>query len=190
MITGLKSLHSFCEEWYSEEIPGYEIPQGSLPGPLHHFYTLFGNLLMAESKLGNPRSGQDYHVLPERIAVKNGLIRFAGENQDCWGCYIPEDFDGDAIPVLSDAGALYKDGYGIQPVGSDLTQVLITLTLQEIIMSSDDAERVKDIPTSSTIIWGPARVAFPEDTHSFWISDDRQRLYMSYAGPWSCPKPQ
>ena len=137
-----------------------------------------------------PFAAQDALVpLSQLKRVDGGMIEFAWENQGNWSCRCPPG-PGDP-PVYSNALDVWKSpSMGFQKVCDSLDHFLITLSLQEAVMSApclltldtstfDDALTIRPEP-----LWLNGWFVGGEPTHSFYAVPGHDLLLMHYAGYW------
>ena len=169
MIQTNEDLFEFLYQWHRARpgelcLPETAIPNG-LPGVLQRAYAAIGLLTRRRSPFnpgnqnGCPLGTQDCLFEPEQLKIEDGLVRFVTENQGCWDCYV--SVSEDDPEVFSTAlHSLGRSETKLTPIGSKLSDFLITFCLQETVMSgltkhaimlSDDDERYQKI--SSEPIW-------------------------------------
>lgn len=78
---------------------------------------------------------QDSLCGPNRLRHADGMVTFAWENQGNWSCRFP--YGEDDPPVYSDAADVWQSpARGFQKVCDSLNHFLVTMCLQEIVMSA------------------------------------------------------
>lgn len=102
---------------------------------LNEYYPTIGALFEGKNGFANRSSGQDLIVSPVDSEVDNGFIPIIHENQNCWTCKIALDANLDDPEVMSDCQDMLGGANGFVSAGEKLSKVLITVTLQEVVMS-------------------------------------------------------
>ena len=188
---GLDETLAFLHRWYRHVPPPHEAPDVALPvglpDALGRLYRAFGGLL-ARRRLGRPCpfSGQDHLYGPSELDVHGGQVTFAVENQANWTCRCALGVENP--PVLCDARTIWDpDARGFEVVNDALDNFLITLCLQEAVMSSltllsvdDDWKR----PVELRPLWLGGIYVNGESEHAFYYDEGRDAIAMEYGGWW------
>lgn len=175
----------------SEKIPSY------IPKPLNDIYQFAGNW-------PHPRDNRDCNFLPGNQPIifqeqdclwglgslkeSDGRIGFAVENQGNWICQVEPNTDDP--PVFCNAGEVCGDSDGYEIVCDKLSHFLVTLCLQELVMSCKHVGTLSDDKIEEscdlelTPLWLNGYYVFKEPTHSFWCSDNKLLLMNLYGEIW------
>lgn len=198
MIRGLADLvsylHAFHGSWSaSPGLPASDVP-ADLPDALATLYREFGALIALEPTADGghrtPFGTQDALVPVHRLKRIDGMVEFAWENQGNWSCRSPLG-PGDP-PVFSNAATLWDEPTsGFQRVCDSLSHFLVTLSLQEAVMSApclfqfaDDAPVTDAFAPQRTPLWLQGHYVFGDPSHSFFELSGEDVLIMEYAGVW------
>jgi uncharacterized protein (TIGR02996 family) len=161
-----------------------------VPYGLALIYRELGALFEAGDVFGT----QDSLSSLSRLRRVNGMVEFAWENQGCWSCRFPA---GEADPpVYSNAPDLWTEGpnRGHQKVCGSLNHFLVTLCLQEAVMSSPcllalDDEKVHAGRAAHEVFERPCRPLWlngyyvgNEASHDFFDVPGQGVLLMDWSG--------
>jgi hypothetical protein len=192
MLKTNEDLFEFLYQWYRAwpgelGLPDHVIPEG-VPRVLREIYSAIGVLTRRESQFnpglqeGPPLGTQDELLEPEKLKLENGLFRIARENQDVWSCFVPPGEDDPE--VLSDAG-----GGGPAPIGCKLSEFLITLCLQETVMSgvgkhavTIEGDEGRYLKFASTPVWLGRKWVYGDGDHEFCADPGAELLCMKAHG--------
>lgn len=197
MITTINDLvdylRSFHRSWLeSPDLDPATVPD-DLPNGLALIYRELGALVEIEPSQDNefrtPFATQDGLMPLSRLERVDGMVEFAWENQGNWSCRSPL---GQADPpVYSNAAQTWSSDKSFQKVCDSLNHFLITLCLQEAVMSAPcllatDVESVADFLTVPfQPLWRFGYYVFGEPTHDFYEVPDRDILIMmNSTGTW------
>jgi hypothetical protein len=181
VIATIQDLIVYLTEYHSplKRSPALDpaaVPK-DLPKPLHQVYCGLGGLIEMErsdvrSGGREPFAAQDALVRPCELKRMEGMVEFAWENQGCWSCRTP--LEQDDPPVYSDAGDCYYQRPGFLEVCASLSHFLITLSLQEAVMSAPILLAVENSPAADVVaralrpLWLNGKYVFDEPTHNFF----------------------
>jgi hypothetical protein len=149
----------------------------------------FGRIIRLDLER-NPFFTQDGLLPVERIRRIDGTLEFAVANQETWSARCePNQPDP---PVHSDAPGLWETTpTRFMPACDSLTHFLITLCLQEAVMSSPHLTSLSEDESLQKLfgqpflpLWLNGYSVFAEPSHHFHLSADRQLLAMNFAGLW------
>jgi hypothetical protein len=192
MIKNIEDLVGYLRTFHSHWLSDPRLPQSSIPADLPDGLALLYRELGALVELsGNgsraPFAGQDSLTPVNQLKRIDGMLEFAWENQGNWTCRCPIG-PGDP-PVFSNVGEL--DGIeGFQKVCDSLSHFLITICLQEAVMSARcllafDDERTIDVLTiPCKPLWLAGHYVFNEPTHDFHDFEGPGLIMMNYTGLW------
>lgn len=182
---------AFLHSWYRyvegpHEDPAVTLPAG-LPESLAKLYREFGGLLeRREGGSRGPFSGQDHLCAPSRLELEGGVVTFAVENQGNWSCRVA--LGEPDPPVQSDARSLWDPAAcGFEPVCSSLSHFLVTLGLQEAVMSAKFLVSVDDRwqPAGQWApLWTRGGYVQGEASHAFFDCAPDRALAMVSDGIW------
>ena len=197
MIKDTEELYHFIFKFYKNIYKQFSLKNDVIPSivpkTLRDYYLNIGNLsTIMPSKDNNfkaPLNTQDCLIPPHKLEYEGDLLIISWENQGNWSCGIKIG-EGDNPNIYSDSGELLGESQGYEDMGYPLDKFLITLTLQETVMSakylyntSFDGNIEKILKAPITKLWSKGRTAFDEDTHTFYLSGDNIIL-MEYEGLW------
>ena len=186
LIAFLKKFH---RHWLEDSsLDPALIPQ-DLPEGLAMIYRELGALVEIE-EYPSPFATQDGLVAVSKLKRVDGMVEFAWENQGNWSARCPV---GQADPpVYSNAADLWESiPRGFVKVGESLNHFLITLCLQEAVMSCRNLLAVRSDQTPEQVLtfnlhplWLQGRYVSGEPDHDFYVSPDQEVLIMDWAGVW------
>ena len=170
----------FTEYWIEEEIKNIfidfdEINSAVLPEPLRRFYQMGLNQLL--------ESGQDRILSLDQLEITDNKLMFAAENQAVWLCHT--EIHGYNPPIW------IEDEDGTTKLNDSLAEFLITLSLQEMVMSSKKSishlnllDKLKnEKPNVLQKIWsGSTPWKFKDENWrilNFWIYKDEYLIMQS-----------
>lgn len=197
----IEKLCEFVEIWAGSRRPDYgvkleQIPE-DIPKPLKEIYLFAGNWPNQRDNgdrnfaAGNqPRIFQEQDCLRgvESITRNGNRLAFAVENQGNWVCEV-ESNEIDP-PVFCNAAEAYSEGDGFEIVCETLSHFLVTLCLQELVMSSKYigtllGETVSDIcELGAEPIWLNGCYVFKEPTHDFYLAGNKLIIMRLYDAWW------
>jgi hypothetical protein len=189
-------LSSFHASWMpSPGLPSSAIPD-DLPGPLARLYLEFGSLIARHDSSAGGRQGgrgpfgwQDTLSSVHDLKRFGEMIEFAWENQGNWSCRCAV---GAGDPAVFSNAALYwdKPREGFQKVCDSLEHFLITLSLQEAVMSAPwlvqpEVESLELVFAAALEpLWLRGRYVFEGPSHDFYLLRGQDVLVMDHAGLW------
>ena len=186
-------LQGYWQEWADQcELPDNLVPD-NVPPPLAKIYKHLGGMLDVQCGMqswqGSPFSSQDHLSKPGQLLWVDGLLEFAFENQGNWSARCK--WDEDDPVVLCNVADLWNDTpKGFQPVCDSLEHFLITLSLQEALMSSRWAaatdRSLEELGASLEPLWLDGWYVFNEPSHSFYTAKEGSILVMNEftSGVW------
>lgn len=193
MISNYDDFVNFVHEWLSAP-PGSLIYSGeipdNLPNVLKRYYEQLGGINRpADESVGPyalPLSTQDGIRRPETIVVFQDMIEFAFENQENWyaRCSVSTD---DPI-VLTNWAELLGKGSGYHPTGAKLSEFLITLTLQELVILDCIDEKLELDFQPLWLDGYLSTISTEGPTHSFYVTMDKQYLGFCWGSIEGKPK--
>jgi uncharacterized protein (TIGR02996 family) len=137
----------------------------------------------------SPFAAQDALYPCQGLRMEEGMLVFACENQGVWTCRCPLE-PGDP-PVYSNAVALWDPpGEGFQKVCDSLNHFLITLALQEAVMSSEclvatrEHDLTKALRVTARPLWLNGRYVQSEPSHDFFALPEEGVVVMRDADLW------
>jgi hypothetical protein len=186
LITYLAEYHKPLER--SPALDPSTVPQ-ELPSALREVYCGLGALIeMERSEIRSggraPFAAQDTLVPLRKLERVDGMVEFVWENQGCWSCRTP--LDQEDPPVYSDAGDCYYESPGFLKVCDQLSHFLITLSLQEAVMSSPvllalENDSVGDVVAPALRpLWLDGKYVFNGPTHSIFDVPGHDVLIMQH----------
>ncbi|NET56210.1 MAG: hypothetical protein F6K47_08535 [Symploca sp. SIO2E6] len=194
MINSLSDLYKFVKKYYEGYIDKFTLDENELPknipDVLRDYYCEIGALTKIMPSEGNhsltPLCSQDALASPEELEYSDGFVEFACENQGNWICRV--QCDSNDPEVFSNAAELFGEGEGFQSVNYPLSKFLITLTLQEIVMSAPflislNVEDPREgLNGDVQPLWNNGKTAYNENSHDFFIVENTDLLLMNYYG--------
>lgn len=165
-------------------LPEASIP-ADVPGVLRRTYAAIGLLTRSESRFNpdspyeRPLGTQDCLLEPEELKLKDGLYDFAWENQGNWTCYAQSNQDDpEAMTNAAEPGSTGA----IRPIGCKLSDFLITLCLQETVLSGwsrspDEDQYYQD--RASVSLW-VGKWVYDDLEYEFRTDPEGEFLYMRY----------
>ena len=201
MINDLNDLYRFIIKYYEDSyndlsLSDDAIPAG-LPLVLKDYYKNLGFLTTIKASQENrfkaPLNAQDCLLSIDRLEEDDGFLTIAWENQGNWSCQVKVNEDDPN--VYSDALECIGEGIGFEDIEYPLSKFLITLSLQETVMSANylytascEGE-INDILVDPVHdLWLNGRTAYNEDTHHFYCNSDESIILMQYQGNWLASK--
>ncbi|GAA4433984.1 hypothetical protein GCM10023155_30680 [Bremerella cremea] len=193
MISNIEDLVAFLHEFHApwgEHRPSPDIPD-NLPRALTILYAEFGNLIdMDPHDPRIPFATQDGLMPANRLQYIDGMCEFAWENQGNWSCRFP--IDGDDPPVFSNSRDVWEEGppKGFVQACDSLEHFLITLCLQEAVMSCPkliacNGQDVGSIFRSPPIpLWMDGIYVDGEPSHDFYMYEGSKMLIMNCGTVW------
>jgi hypothetical protein len=186
LIAFLKRFH---RHWLADPSLGPAFVPPGLPLGLAALYRELGALVEIEAPVA-PFGAQDSLVAPGRLKWADEMVEFAWENQSNWSARCPPDQP--APPVYSNAADIWEtERRGFVVVCESLDHFLTTLCLQEAVMSCGNLVAVgTDVRPEAVVtgelrpLWVGGQYVFPEPSHDFFVTEDRNVLVMNYAGVW------
>jgi hypothetical protein len=188
LIVFLKHFHRHLLE--DPSLPPEQIPD-DLPDGLAKIYRELGGLIDLIDEYLAPFATQDVLMPVNRLNRIDGTIEFSHENQSNWAVRCPVDRK-DPLVYSNAADAVESERRGFVVVCESLNHFLITLCLQEAVMSSHNLATVKtDNILEKTIagenlepLWLDGCYVFGEPSHNFYISKSRDIMVMEYGDIW------
>jgi hypothetical protein len=193
VITTIQELIAYLVEYHKplNRCPAVDpvvVPE-DLPKPLRQIYCGLGGLIEMErsdihSGGRRPFAAQDVLVKVDELERMDGMVEFAWENQGCWSCRTP--LEQDDAPVYSDAGECYYERPGFLEVCNKLSHFLITLSLQEAVMSAPVVLAVENKSAADAVkaplrpLWLNGKYVFDVPTHHFFDVPGHDVLVMEH----------
>jgi hypothetical protein len=194
VIGKIQDLIAYLAEYHkplkgSPALDPATVPQ-ELPNTLRELYCGLGALIeMEQSEIRSagraPFSAQDTLVPLRKLKRVDGMVEFAWENQGCWSCRTPVNGEEDP-PVYSDAGDCYYERPGFLNVCDKLSHFLITLSLQEAVMSSPVLLAVENDSVEDAVapalrpLWLNGKYVFDGPTHNIFDVPGHDILIMRH----------
>lgn len=197
MISGVTDLVPFLARWHAGLLERTSLDPSlvpaDLPDALALLYRELGALIELPPDKSNdhrpPFSAQDGLVPASRLERVEGMAEFAWENQGNWSCRCCWE-PGDP-QVLSNAAESWDgSSSGFQVVCPSLDHFLVTLCLQEAVMSapflvSCDARTVEEaLSLPLEPLWTDGVYVSGEPSHHFHRCPGHDVLVQNYAGIW------
>lgn len=194
-ITAIEDLVFYLREFHQPWMENPALDTAAIPDDLPYglslIYQEFGRLLDYDPvrRGRTPFAAQDALIGPRHLERINGMIAFVWENQGVWSCRFPL---GEKDPaVFSDAPDIWQEpSKGFQKVCDSLNHFLITLCLQEAVMSAPCLVAV-DGPSPKEILKVPCRSIWPrghyvqgEPDRDFLDVPHEDVLIMEWSGMW------
>jgi hypothetical protein len=137
-----------------------------------------------------PFAAQDALIRVRELEFVDGMVEFAWENQGCWSCRTP--LEQEDPPVYSNAGDCYYNRPGFLKVCDSLSHFLITLSLQEAVMSAPVLLAVENASAADAVkpalrpLWLNGKYVFDEPTHNIFDAPGHDILVMEHSeiGIW------
>ena len=193
MISNIDDLASFLHEFHApwgEHLPSPDIPDG-LPHALALLYTEFGSLIDMDPHAHRmPFSTQDGLMPANGLKYIDGMCEFAWENQGNWSCRFPTGSDDP--PVYSNSRDVWEEDppKGFVQVCDSLEHFLITLCLQEAVMSCPkliacDSHNIGGAFKADPVpLWLHGIYVNGDPSHDFYTYKDSRMLIMQYGTNW------
>jgi uncharacterized protein (TIGR02996 family) len=198
-ITAVEDMVYYLREFHRGWSESPELDPASLPDWLPHglalIYRELGRLFERRSERRShvsPFAAQDALYDPGRLKRVGDMVEFACENQYVWSCRFPVGRGGEDPPVYSNAADLWQEPPpGFQKVCDSLSHFLITLCLQEAVMSAPYLLAVSGEPRPEEVLtaayrplWLAGVYAHGEPSHNFFDLPGQDLLVMDHAGLW------
>jgi uncharacterized protein (TIGR02996 family) len=191
-ITTIEGLVHFLREFHRFWMESPHLDSANISDDLPHGLSLVYRELGALFKIKSERTpfaAQDALLPPKRLKRIKGMVEFAWENQGNWSCRCP--LQQEDPPVYSNAADVWDSpARGFQKVCDSLSHFLITLTLQEAVMSAPCLVAVRGTTPQEVLkvtgrpLWIGGQYVDSRPERDFFAIPENDVLIMDWAGLW------